>query len=139
MGFDMLVRDLYLPAGTTLDLAAATTTAGELCRTAPIDDLRILLDEDWISYDSLTDPDDRTDQALTIRAATLRTAAEHALHHLLDRFAASLQRRDVARYRFDNGTDDDGHGGVDAYVTGGLSFGDSPTDAYDAWDIVFDT
>ena len=29
--------------------------------------------------------------------------------------------------------------GVDAYVTGGLSAGDSPTEAYDAWDIVFDT
>ena len=138
MGFDMLVRDLYLPAGATLDLAAATTTASALCRTATIDDLRILLDEDWISHDSLTDPDDCTDQALTIRAETLRTAAEHQLHRLLDSFAASLQRRDVARFRFDNATDNTG-GGLDAYVTGGLSFGDSPTDAYDAWDIVFDT
>jgi hypothetical protein len=41
MGSDMLLRDLYLPAGTTLDLAAAKTTAGELCRHADVDDLRI--------------------------------------------------------------------------------------------------
>ena len=42
MGSDMYLRDLYLPAGTTVDLAAAKTTAGELCRTATIDDLRAL-------------------------------------------------------------------------------------------------
>ena len=139
MGSDMLLRDLYLPAGTTLDLAAATRTASELSRTATIDDLRILLNEDWIDDDSLTDPDDWTDQALTIRAATLRTAAEQRLHRLLDTFAASLQGRDVARFRFDNAASDDDSGGVDAYVTGGLSSGGSPTDAYDAWDIVFET
>src|SRR6266545_528246 len=28
--------------------------------------------------------------------------------------------------------------GLDAYTTGGLSHGDSPTDAFDDWDIVFD-
>jgi hypothetical protein len=139
MGSDMVLRDLYLPAGTTLDLAAAKTTAGELCRTATIDDLRILLSEDWIDDDGLTDPDDRTDQALVARAETPRRGAEQGLHQLLDEFAASLQGRDVARFRFDNTADDNDGGGVDAYVTGGLSSGGGPTDAYDAWDIVFET
>jgi hypothetical protein len=138
MGSDMLLRDLYLPAGTTLDLAAARTTAGDLCRTATIDDLRILLNEDWISLDSLTDPDDWTDEALTVHAYPLRGAAEDRLHRLLDGFAASLHGRDVARFRFDNPIADD-DSGVDAYVTGGPSFGGGPTDAYDAWDIVLDT
>jgi hypothetical protein len=138
MGSDMYLRDLYLPAGTALDLAAAKTTAGELCRHATTDDLRILLDEDWISHDGLTDPDDWTDQALTAAAETLRDAAEHRLHQLLDDFAASLHGRDVARFRFDNPTADD-ESGVDAYVTGGLSSGGGTTDAYDAWDIVLDT
>ena len=144
MGSDMLLRDLYLPTGTTVDLAATKRTAGDLCRNATVEDLRILLDEDWIS-DGLADPDGWTDQALTVRAGTLRAAAEHRLHRLLDGFAASLQGRDVARFRFDNSTADDSDsggfsgGGVDAYVTGGLSSGGGPSDAYDAWDIVFDT
>jgi hypothetical protein len=139
MGSDMLVREVYLPAGTTLDLPAVKIAASELCRTATIDDLRILLEEDWISDDSLTDLDDWTAQATTGRAEKLRGSAENRLHELLDEFAASLQARDVARFRFDNGTDSGAGGGVDAYVTGGLSSGDGPTDAYDAWDIVFDT
>jgi hypothetical protein len=136
MGSDMYLRDLYLPAGTTIDLAAATTTAGELCRHADIDDLRILLDEDWISADSLTDTDDWTDEAIAA-AEPLRAAAEDRLHRLLDGFAASLQGRDVARFRFDNAAND--NGGVDAYVTGGTSVDGGPTYAYESWDIVFDT
>ncbi len=137
MGSDMLLREVYLPAGTTLDLAAAKATASALCRTATIDDLRLLLNEDWIDDDSLTDPGDWTDEALAARAETLRRGAEHGLHQLLDEFAASLQGRDVARFRFDNAANYGG--GVDAYVTGGLSWGGAPTGAYDAWDIVFDT
>lgn len=137
MGSDMLPRDLYRAAGITVDLAAAKTTAGELCRDATIDDLRILLDEDWISDDRRIDPDDWTDHALTVRVEALRVAAEHALHQLLDGFVASLQGRDVGRFRFANPTDSGGS--VDAYLSGGLSCGGGPTDAYDAWDIVFDT
>jgi hypothetical protein len=139
MGSDTRLRDLYLPAGTTLDLAVAKRTAGEPRRTATIDGLRILLDENRISHDSLTDPDDRTDQALTIRTATLRTATEHRLHQALDRSAVSLQGRDVTWFRFDDATDNTSGGGVDAYVTGGLSCGDNPTGGYGAWDIVVDT
>lgn len=137
MGSDMYLRDLYLPTGTGIDLAAAKTTVAELCRNATVGDLRILLDEDWISDDSPVDPDDWTEEYLTRHAATLRAAAEHRLHRLLDEFAASLQGRDVARFRFDNPADSGGS--VDAYLTGGLSSGGGPTDAYDAWDIVFDT
>ncbi|WP_432833026.1 hypothetical protein [Dactylosporangium sp. CA-092794] len=140
MGSDMYLRDLYLPTGTCVDLAAAKTTVTVLCRNATVDDLRILLDEDWISDDSPIDPEDWTEENLTRHAATLRAAAEHRLHRLLDEFAASLTGRDVARFRFDNPADtDDGSGGVDAYVTGGVSAGGGPTDAYDAWDIVLDT
>jgi hypothetical protein len=131
------LRDLFLPAGTTLDLAVATTTVGELCRRADLDDLRILLDEDWISADSLTDRGDWTGEAITAAAESLRAAAEDRLRRLLDGFAASLQGREVARFHFDNDTDSGGS--VDAYVTGGLSPGGGPTDAHDAWDIVFDT
>ena len=134
MGFDMLVRDLYLPAGTTLDLAAARAAVTRLCRTAGLDDLRTLLDNDVITDDTLTGPDG-SDRALTARADGLRTAAEQQLHRLLQAFASSLRRRDVARFRFDHDTGT----GVDAYLTGGCSWGDSPTDAYDSWDIVYDT
>jgi hypothetical protein len=139
MGSDMYLRDLYLPAGTGLDLAAAKTTAGNLCRAATIDDLRTLLEQDWISDDSPIDPEDWTDQNLTLHAETLRAVAEHRLHRLLDEFATSLQGRDVARFRFDNADTDTDRGGLDAYVTGGTSIDGSPTDAYAAWDIVFDT
>ncbi len=137
MGCDMHLRDLYLPADGTVDLAAAKTTASDLCRNATMEDLRILLDEDWISHDQLADPDDWTDQALTAQVEALRAAAQHKLHQLLDRFAASLQGRDVAQLRFDNPTDSGAS--VDAYFTGGLSAGDAATEAYAAWDIVFDT
>ena len=95
MGSDRLVRDLDLPAGTTLDLAAATATAGALCRHAALDDVRLLLDEEWINDDRLTDLDDWSGQALTGRADVLRTTAVHQPHRLLDTFAVSLHRRDV--------------------------------------------
>jgi hypothetical protein len=38
------------------------------------------------------------------------------------------------------GTGSDHHdaAGVDAYTTGGLSYGDGPTAAFDDWDIVFE-
>src|SRR5215212_5029591 len=101
MGFDMLVRDLYLPAGITLDLAAARAAVTRLCRTASLDDLRTLLDTDVLTDDTRTGPDD-SDTALTARADGLRSAAEQRLHRLLEAFAASLRRRDVARFRFDH-------------------------------------
>jgi hypothetical protein len=95
MGSDMLIRDLYLPAGTTLDPAAAEATAGELCRRATLDDLRILLDEEWIGHAGRAHLDDWSEQALFGRADALRTTAEHHLHGLLDTFAASPRRRPV--------------------------------------------
>jgi hypothetical protein len=48
MAFDMVLRDLHLRAGTNLDLAAARTLAGDLCRDATADSLRVLLNEEWI-------------------------------------------------------------------------------------------
>jgi hypothetical protein len=135
MGFDMLVRDLYLPAGTTLDLAAATATVSRLCRTASLDDLRTLLDTDVLTDAGVAADPGWAEHALLSSAPDLRAAAEQQLHRQLHQFAASLSGRDVARFRFDS----DAGTGVEAYVTGGLSWGDSPTDAYDRWDIVYDT
>ena len=110
--------------------------------------LRVLLNEEWISgeipnnVDSRTealltadeDVDPWTDAWLTEHAERLRTRAEQALHARLDHFAWHLDGRDVCQYRFDNGQ----NAGVDAYVTGGPTMGDDPTEAYGAWDIVCD-
>lgn len=52
----------------------------------------------------------------------------------LDAIAASLTVRDVTEWRLDHG----GNPGIDIYLTGGLSHGDAPTDAYDEWDILLD-
>jgi hypothetical protein len=97
-----------------------------------MEDLRTLLEHGWIADDTL--PDACGDDDLAARAGHLRQLAEQELRQLLDRFAGSLQTRDVCRYRF--GRDDTP--GLDAYPTGGLSQGDGPTDAFDDWDIVFD-
>ena len=134
MGADMMARTFYLPADTTIDLAAAKSTASQLCRQASLEDLRTLREHGWIDDDTLPHPDSTTDDQLAARAERLRTLAERELHALLDRFARSLLRRDVYRYRFDRGD----RVGIDAYTTGGLSYGDGPTDAFDDWDIVFD-
>jgi hypothetical protein len=133
LGADMTLRSLYLPTARTINHTAATDTIRRLCRAATAAELRILLEHGWIEDNLPSSEDTWTDEALTARAATLRPAAETALLHLFDRFARSLGHRDVTRYRFDNGDE-----GVDAYDTGGLSWGDGPTDAYDDWDIVFD-
>jgi hypothetical protein len=132
MGADMIARTLYLPADTTIDLTAAKTTASQLSQQATLEDLRILLEYGWIADDTL--PGDCGDDDLTARAGHLRQLVEQELHQLLDRFARSLHTRDVSRFRF--GRDDTP--GLDAYTTGGLSHGDSPTDAFDDWDIAFD-
>ena len=132
MGADMMARTLYLPADTTIDLTAAKTTASQLSQQATLEDLRTLLEYGWIADDTL--PGDCGDDDLAARAGHLRRLVEQELHQLLDRFARSLHTRDVSRFRF--GRDDTP--GLDAYTTGGLSHGDSPTDAFDDWDIVFD-
>jgi hypothetical protein len=132
MGADMMARTLYLPADTTINLTAAKTTASQLSQQATLEDLRTLLEHGWIADDTL--PDHCGDEDLAARAGHLRHLAEQELHQLLDRFARSLQTRDVYRYRF--GRDDTA--GLDAYTTGGLSHGEGPTDAFDDWDVVFD-
>jgi hypothetical protein len=134
MGADMMARTIYLPAEATIDLAAAKTAASQLCRQASPGDLRTLREHGWIDDDTLPHPDSTTDDQLAAHAERLRTIAERELHTLLDRFARSLHRRDVYRHRFDY----DDRVGVDAYTTGGLSYGDGPTDAFDDWDVVFD-
>ncbi|MET7396313.1 hypothetical protein ABZS66_22810 [Dactylosporangium sp. NPDC005572] len=134
MGADMALRSLYLPTGCTINHTAATDTIRRLCREATIADLRVLIDHGWIDDEAPYSEETWTDEALTARAAPLRQATETELLQLFDGFVRSLGQRDVIRYRFDNGDE-----GIDAYETGGLSSGDDPTDAYGAWDIVFDT
>jgi hypothetical protein len=142
MGVDMMLRAFYLPQDATVDLTAAKSVATRLSRNATLDDLRTLLDNGWLTADPSTDGDVRwarwSDEELAENAASVHVAAEQRLHQLLDAFMASLNHRHAARYAFSrkpNSTD----GGIDTYVTGGLSSGDTPTDIYPAWDIVFDT
>lgn len=137
MGLDMILRELYLPADTKLDSATATEIISQLCRTATLNDLRALADNGWLQHADLQPADDWSDQHLTAHAPVLRTSAERRLHQLLGAFATSLRGRDVIRWRFD--TNPNTAHGVDAYVTGGLTAGDAPTDAFEAWDLVFET
>lgn len=129
MGADMMARTLYLHVGATINLTAAKTAASQLCRQATVDELRTLLEHGWVVDDTLPDLDTCGDDDPAARTEHLRQVAEQELHTLLDLFARSLHTREVHRYLFSS---------VEAYTTGGLSNGDSPTDAYDDWDIVFD-
>jgi hypothetical protein len=127
----MSYRDLYLPTGTALNLTAAATVIGELCRTATADDLRVLHDEGWLTGPFRAG----TDSAKKLtgeQIAAARAAAEDVLNRLLRELSASLLHRDVAPFRFDRA----GGEGVDAYVTGGTEADGSPTDSYAAWDLV---
>ena len=141
MGSDMLVRTLYLPADTTIDLAAAEAVVTHLTSTATPDDLdRMLANDAFVDtpVPGIHPPVGTwTDEMINRHADALRAWAEQCLHQALAAFAASLQRRDVARFLF--GRPDTVGGGVDAYLTGGVSTGDSPTDSYTAWDVVYDT
>lgn len=80
---------------------------------------------------------DWSDELVSRHADALRAWAEKCLHQALDAFTASLLHRDVARLPFTRNVDTT-DGGVNAYMTGGLSWGDSPTDSYPGWDIVYD-
>ena len=132
MGADMLLRSIYLLAGQQLNLTAAKAVATDLAANAGLAKLHILVRQGWIGEDHLitTSP---TDDELAGLADTLRAEAEQALHAHLDQFAASLHSRAVAHHRFGNEPD-----AIDAYTTGGLSWGDPPGDAYAAWDVVLD-
>ena len=123
MGADMLLRTVYLPAGTRFDLSAATAMAATLTSQADNDQL-----------DSLANHFD-LDHGEDATLAQRRDSALRLLTQLLTDFATSLHHRDVAYGQFGN----IGNPLVDEYATGGISTGDSPTDTYDEWDFLFDT
>jgi len=122
MGADMVLRTVYLRAGTTFDLPAATAMATTLIGQARS------VEFDWLAerYDlDLADDASRADRC---------QAASDLLTGLLTGFAKSLTSRDVTSYPLGTVS-----GPVlDEYATGGLSSGDGPTDAYDAWTFLFD-
>lgn len=129
MSASMSMHDLYLPAGTTFDLARAEAVAAQLCRQAGRDDIVTLITHGWI------DDDTATDAAPPYRLAERREQASRALRHHVQRLARSLTGRDVLRFRFDPQDSP----GVDAYMTGGMTPGDGPTDAADTWTFLFQT
>jgi hypothetical protein len=132
----MSLRDLYLPAGASLDLAAAKAVADTLCRSADVTQLRVLLEHDRISHPALYHWDP-TDEQISAHLSELRATAVQRLHWLLDEFAASLRDREVVRFPFDR--DNGGGHTVDGYATGGVTPSDAPTDSWEAWDIVHAT
>jgi hypothetical protein len=123
MGADMVLRTVYLPAGTLFDLPAATAMAATLTGHADRDQLDWLADRCDLDHAAEATLAERRDSALTL------------LTGLLTDFATSLSSRDVTSHRLGNV----GATLVDEYATGGLSHGDGPTDAYDAWNFLFDT
>ncbi|ROO60327.1 hypothetical protein EDC02_2188 [Micromonospora sp. Llam0] len=133
MGADMSLRSLYLPHGSTINRTAAAERIRQLCREATIDDLTCLLDGGWFDDEVRRSEQTWTDDIVAAHAASLRQAAEALLLQLFDQFVQSLGHRDVTYHRFGHADE----AGVDVYATGGLSSGDSPTEAFDAWDIVY--
>jgi len=123
LGADMFLRTVYLPAGTLFDLPAATAMAATLTGQAGSDELDCLADHFDLDHGEDADLTERRDSALRL------------LTGLLTEFASSLHSRDVTCLRFGNS----GGTPVDGYATGGLSYGDGPTDAYDEWGFLFDT
>ena len=120
MSAHMTLRDLYLPADRIPDLPAARTKATTLCRNASIEDLRALLDNDWIGHPSLYDYE-VSDEQIRPHLAELRAAAEPRLHELLAAFMTSLGERDVARFPYDRTPGENRGHTIDVYVTGGVT------------------
>lgn len=104
-------------AGGAVDVEAAR---GAACRLA-----------DTLDRDTLEDVLDRLDGALPPngRLRDLRGAVRRALRTLVDDFAESLDSQEV------DGLD---LGPVTVYVTGGLSYGDAPTEAATTWGRLLD-
>lgn len=123
MGADMFLRTVYLPAGARFDLSAATAMAARLTSQADNDQLDRLANHYDLDHSEGATLSGRRDSALRL------------LTQLLSDFTKSLHSRDVAYGQFGN----TGNTLVDEYATGGISTGDSPTDAYDDWDFLFDT
>ncbi len=132
MSAHMSLRDLYLPADRIPDLPAARTAATMLCRNATVEDLRMLLDNDWIGHPTLYDYE-LSDEQIRPHLTELRVSAEQRLHELLAAFMTSLGERDVVRFPYDTTRGENPGHTVDAYVTGGVT----PTDSFEAWDIVY--
>ena len=138
MGSDMFIRALYLPAGHTVDLDAAKQAATRLARNATLDDLDHIIDNGAFpdtDIDGIEPPVwTWMPELIAQHADVLRRWVEACLHQALDTLTESLQHRDLSRFPFSRHP----NGGVDAYLTGGASSGDSPSYSYTAWNLVYD-
>jgi hypothetical protein len=104
MGTDMIIRTLYVIAGTEPDFAAGKAAAARLAARAEPAELDVFLDEGWVA-DIEPSPDRRGDQTTTHHLPTdqARQLVAHTLNELLDSAARTLSSREVDHYHLGNG------------------------------------
>jgi hypothetical protein len=123
-------------AGRGPDVIAAKAVADMLCSSADVTQLRVLLlDHDWILHPAVLECE-ITDEQIAAHLGTLREAARHKLHRLLDNFEASFDCTDVLALPITGNT-----WGCDAEIWAYFtapSIG-YPIPSYDAWDVVYAT
>jgi hypothetical protein len=126
VGADVIIQIVALPEDNPPDLDAAKDTATRLAHAATLDEVAAFAGSHWPD-DPPVDPHTFDEHTFQAYAPRLRDWVETQPHHLLDEFAGSLHSRDVTGTPlpgYDNST------AVYLYLTGGPSWGDPPTDAY---------
>lgn len=111
----MYIRKLFHAAGTSLNSIEARQAISDIVNA---DGLReAVTDNDGFMDDMYMDESDEV----------LRQVVHQKLVHMLDEFMDSLSDAEVSVHRM---------GGIEVYMTGGMSYGDAPTEAYRAWDFL---
>ena len=134
MGADMICHLIALPYDDPPDLPAAAQTATTLAQAATFDEVATFAGSHW--YDEPpVEPHTLTEDTFGPYEADLRNWVETQLHRLLDEFAESLTSREVCAIPLPG---HDGTTRVYLHATGGPSWGDAPTAAYQTWDRLLD-
>lgn len=114
MGADMMARLVFQQANAKLDVVAANAVISRLVNSPTIESLRGIVDEyDIVPFDN---------------PETLRDTTRQRLEFMVEEFVNSLDSRQVTMHVLGN---------VWVHITGGLSWGDDPTEAFQIWDVLF--
>ncbi|MPZ26492.1 MAG: hypothetical protein GEV12_08545 [Micromonosporaceae bacterium] len=131
MGTDMIIRTLYVIAGTEPDFAAGKAAAARLVAGAEPAELDVVLDEGWAADIEPTTHRRNGEPTHHLPTDQARQLIAHTLDELLEGAARTCTSREVDRYHLGSGQSP----GVEMYATGGPNGAESSF-AFTAWDIL---
>lgn len=132
MSLDMIIRTLFVVAGTQPDFTAGKAAAARLVAHAQPAQLHEVLDQGWSPEHPAT-WQRQGDVPWRLPVEQSRQLVARTLAELLDAAAETFASREVYHYQLGNPH----HPGIEAYATGG-PHGAESSHAFTAWDILIE-